>query len=121
MTRDDEYLQNVIQGRLYRRVTFQLYDENGELQTYTGVYFLVDGGYGKIACLMDPIPFRTDLSEIYWSDSEFLESVRKDVECTFGILKMRWFILKKGFQFHSVKTFDDTFKTCCILHNMILN
>ena len=51
---------------------------------------------------------------------EWLESLRKDVECAFGILKGRWRILKYGIRFHSVENCDRTWLTCCALHNMLL-
>ena len=81
-----------------------------------------------------------------WSPEErlfnaVLESVRKDVvriistvclcglaidgcdvqECTFGILKIRFRILKNLFlQFQSLIVIDWIFFSCCTLHNMIL-
>lgn len=54
----------------------------------------------------------------YWS--EWLESTRKDVECTFGILKGRFRVLKKKIEFQTQKTLENTFRTCCILHNMLI-
>ena len=46
--------------------------------------------------------------------------MRKDVECTFGIMKGRWRILKAGIRTHRLKTADDIWKTCCALHNWLL-
>jgi hypothetical protein len=46
--------------------------------------------------------------------------MRKDVECTFGILKGRWRILKTGIRLHGTKPADKIFKTCCALHNWLL-
>ena len=43
-----------------------------------------------------------------------LESVRKDVECVFGILKGRWASLDQGFKYREI------FLTCAVLHNMML-
>ena len=51
--------------------------------------------------------------------SEWLESLRKDVECTFGILKSRWRILKSGIRSHGLLNCDRTWLTCCALHNML--
>ena len=83
-----------------------------------GGYIIVDGGYQKIPCLMDPWHDATGLRETHWS--EFLESVRKDVECTFGILKRRFRWLKNAIQYHSEETLEAAIKTCAILHNMLL-
>ena len=49
-----------------------------------------------------------------------IESMRKDVECTFGILKGRWRILKSGVRLHGSETVDAIWMTCCALHNMLL-
>ena len=58
------------------------------------------------------------VTETRWS--QWLESMRKDVECTFGILKGRWRILKSGIRLHGVDTADNIWMTCCALHNMLL-
>ena len=47
-------------------------------------------------------------------------TVRKDVECTFGIFKGRWRVLKAGVQVHGSAKMDQVFKTCCALHNWLL-
>ena len=46
--------------------------------------------------------------------------MRKDVECTFGILKGRFRALKLPIYFQTAEAIDNMFFTCCILHNMIL-
>lgn len=46
--------------------------------------------------------------------------MRKDVECTFGILKGRFRILKTGIRLHSTQSVDRIWATCCALHNMLL-
>ena len=45
------------------------------------------------------------ISETRWS--QWLESMRKDVEFTFGILKGHWRILKAGVCFHGVEMADN--------------
>lgn len=49
-----------------------------------------------------------------------MESVRKDVECTFGVIKTRFRYLWNGVHYHSAYTVEWAFKTACILHNLIL-
>ena len=46
--------------------------------------------------------------------------MRKDVECTFGILKGRFRILKTGIRQHDSVDVDNIWFTCCALHNMLL-
>lgn len=50
--------------------------------------------------------------------SNMVESLRKDVECTFGILKGCFSILRYGSRFMDVKLCDAIFLTCCGLHNV---
>ena len=45
----------------------------------------------------------------------------QDVECTFGILKGRWRILKTGIRVHNTEASDNIWLTCCALHNMLLD
>jgi len=51
---------------------------------------------------------------------KMMESMRKDIECTFGILKVQFHILKTGIQVHSLKMANQIWKTCCSLHNWLL-
>ena len=44
----------------------------------------------------------------------------KDVECTFGILKGRWRVLRYGIKIWRIKNTDNIWKTCCALHNWLL-
>ena len=52
--------------------------------------------------------------------SEWLELMRKDVECTFGIQKGRFTILKTGIKLQNYELVDQVWLTCCALHNMLL-
>ena len=51
----------------------------------------------------------------------WMESVRKDVECAFGILKKRWRVLKLPMRVRRKYNAENIFTTCCILHNMLLD
>jgi len=50
-----------------------------------------------------------------------MESIRKDIECVFGILKARWGVLDRGFKHRSIQVCQDVFIACCVLHNMMLD
>jgi hypothetical protein len=41
-------------------------------------------------------------------------------ECTFGVLKKRWRILKSDIELHSMVDVENIFLTCCCLHNELL-
>ena len=43
------------------------------------------------------------------------------MECTFGILKKRWNMLSKGIQATNIITADKVWRTCCALHNYLLD
>jgi Plant transposon protein len=59
-----------------------------------------------------------DSPEMHWSNN--VESVRKDIESVFGILKIIFRFLKKFINLREQSAVDDTFTTCCMLHNMML-
>jgi hypothetical protein len=58
------------------------------------------------------------MEEHRWS--KWAESMRKDVECCFGILKGRFRILKTGIKLKSFEAVDDIWFTCCALQNYLL-
>mmetsp|Transcript_13411 Transcript_13411/g.37002 ORF Transcript_13411/g.37002 Transcript_13411/m.37002 type:complete len:142 (+) Transcript_13411:65-490(+) len=47
--------------------------------------------------------------------------MRKDVECTFGIMKGRVRILKAGVRLHGIDVCDCVWLACCALHNMLID
>ncbi len=47
--------------------------------------------------------------------------MRKDVECTFGIMKKQWCILHNGFHYRDIKKRKKFFVTCCCLHNFLID
>ena len=49
-----------------------------------------------------------------------LESIHKDVERTFGVMKKRFRILKVPLLFREAAFVQDIFLTCVVLHNMLL-
>ena len=84
-----------------------------------GLYVACDNGYPKWPCMQCPLKHSSEAYESRWS--KWLETVRKDIECTFGILKGRFRCLKLPIFYHSKKNIDNMFFTCCILHNMLLS
>ena len=85
---------------------------------YKGAWLLVDNGYLDWSCTIPPMKTTPSLAELRFS--EWVESLRKDVECTFGILKGRFRILKSGVRLHGIEAIDRVWMTCCALHNMLL-
>ncbi|KAI2493280.1 Plant transposon protein [Fragilaria crotonensis] len=120
----DDFMQKINDGTILDDVCFELYDfdddDPGEVikRTYRGAWLLVDNGYHSWATTVPPIKTTNKKSEIRFSS--WLESMRKDVECTFGILKGRWRILKSGIRVSGTECPDNIFLTCCALHNKLL-
>ncbi len=50
-----------------------------------------------------------------------IESIWKDVECVFGIMKKRWKILDYGIRFSDMQVVEKVFTVCCMLHNNMLS
>jgi hypothetical protein len=96
----DTFVKGIHDGTILEDVEFELLERgaNNEVLTvkYRGAWLMVDNGYLQWPTTMPPIKNTAKYSEIRWS--EWVESLRKDVECTFGILKGRWRILKTGKQ-----------------------
>lgn len=85
---------------------------------YAGGYIIVDNGFLSWPITVPPYKQTCDIPSIRWS--KWMESMRKDVECTFGILKGRWRILKTGVRVHGIAAVDRVWMTCCALHNWLL-
>ena len=118
----DDFMQKINNGTILNDSLFELYDFDNEgvviKRTYCGAWLLVDNGYLSWATTVPPIKTTIKKSKIRFS--AWLESMRKDVECTFGILKGRWRILKSGIRLSGVECADNIFLTCCALHNWLL-
>ena len=82
----DNFCKEIMLGK-FNDIEYILFDENGVPRKCKGGYLIVDGGYQKLSCFV--CPDKHCLSHEQTLYSEFLESVRKDVECSFGILKAR--------------------------------
>ena len=117
IVRGDTYITDVKFKRVHADTHFDIF-VNGSIKSVTGVYYLCDGGYHKWTCMMNPLKHTSTRSDRLWS--EWVESTRKDVECTFGILKSRWRFLLNGIVLQDQNYLDNAFFTCCILHNLIL-
>ena len=120
IARFDGFVQKVRLDPHFTRHEFRLRRQSdGKMTCYRGLYLLTDNGYHLWRCLIPPMPVVSLDDEVIWS--KHLTSVRKDVECTFGSLKIRFKILKIPLRFPSIDKIDNIFYTCAILHNMLLH
>ena len=90
------------------------------MRTNKDAYLICDNGYLRWPTTICPFTWVDNaLTEGYFTTH--LESIRKDVECTFGILKKRWRILNHGFFYREVQTCEKIFVTCCWLNSFLLD
>ena len=119
IVKTDEFLQAIRKKEiLWNDVTFELYRSDGSTFLVRGAYLISDNGYAKWRMLQAPIKSSSSLDEMKWSTR--LENVRKDVECYFGRLKIRFRILRSRVMFHKQSRVDNVFFAACIMHNMLI-
>ena len=85
VVRFDGFVTDIQRGFYLQDNKFTLKDEEGNDENYAGAWILVDGGYLNWSTLI--CPFKNSVSIKIQRWSRWAESMRKDVECTFGILK----------------------------------
>lgn len=129
LVRFDSFMSELRDGALNDKMDFEVRTRLGMSSEDTGqqdrtlklkgAYVIVDNGYLEWSTTVPPLKGSCIRSELRFS--QWLESMRKDVECTFGILKGRWRILKTGIRLHNTEVSDNIWLTCCALHNMLLD
>jgi hypothetical protein len=86
-----------------------------------GVYLICNNGYVQWLEAICPYSAGEPSNTLEGYFSTNLESIRKDVECTFGILKKIWHILNNGMMFRDIAVWEKIFVTCCCLHIFLIN
>ena len=120
IVKTDPYVNSLTTKPLYRDTKWHYYNDDGEVFTEKGMYLICDNGYLRWPTTICPFTQASNTSsEGYFSSN--IESVRKDVECTFGIIKKRWRILNNGFFYRDIKVCENIFVTCCWLNNFLLD
>ncbi len=120
IVKTDEYVEMVRSKRLFRDAQWKYYNQDGHVRQEIGMYLISDNGYLRWPTTICPFTRTSVLSpEGYYSTN--VESVRKDVECTFGIIKKRWRILNNGFYQQDMALCEKIFVTCCCLNNFMLD
>ena len=100
VVRFDGFVNDIFRGLLSSDVKYTLENAAGDSVEHYGAWLLVDGGYSPWSCTICPFKNYASIKEKRWS--KWAESMRKDVECTFGILEGRWRILKTGVRLQSL-------------------
>lgn len=85
IVRFDDFITDIQRGNYLADNVFSLLNEKGVEKKFKGAWILVDGGYPSWTTLICPFKDTSSIREQRWS--RWAESMRKDVECTFGIMK----------------------------------
>jgi hypothetical protein len=118
LIRFDPFISHLQRSSFDNKMTFQLSTNQGTPISVKGAYVIVDNGCLDWSTTVPPFKDSINKTEVRFS--QWLESLRKDVECTFGIQKSCWRILITGIRQHSTKAAENVWLTCCALHNMLL-
>lgn len=106
------------QRKRFGDITFILMGKRVEefvSMSYKGRQTIVDDGYLSQPTTIPLMKLPTTYAEMW------LEMTRKDVECTFVIMKGRSRVLKTGIPLHGMEACDQVWKTFCALHNILLD
>jgi len=119
----DEFIQLLKENEIGENVSYTILlptDVEGEYEELdlSSFYVIADGGYLDIPQIIRG--FEASGEKVKYKFSDWIASVRKDVECFFGILKMRFRFLKNPITLQNKVDLDNAFVTCCIINNMIL-
>jgi hypothetical protein len=123
ISRYDTFITAVGSDKLFTDFEYNIHTEEG-MEKRQGAHLLCDGGYHKWTHMI--CGFKQSSEEQRTLFSCQLESVRKDIECCFGILKMRFRILAHPIQYHDkdlkkyIAKINNTVWACTILHNLLL-
>jgi hypothetical protein len=95
IVRTDESVTQLLEGNGWlNSKSWRTMGPDRQIKTFTGVYLICNGVYHRWPCLVSPVKSGPAGSPtMKWSGK--LESVRKDIEGVFGILKRRFRFLKK--------------------------
>ncbi|KAI2511223.1 Plant transposon protein [Fragilaria crotonensis] len=120
IVRTDNSVMSLLDGNGWlNSQSWETKDRRGRTKVSKGLYLICDGGYHRWPCLMFPVKSGAVGSPLSkWAG--MMESVRKDIECVFGILKKRFHYLKTFNRMRKQKNIDNAFTTCCIIHNILL-
>ena len=120
----DDFIQKLKDGKIGEGYSYIMYipsdnDAGFEELDLSEFYVIADGGYIDIPQIIRG--FERSGDSVKYKFSDWIASVRKDVECFFGILKERFRFLKRPVTLQKKEDIDNAFVTACLLHNMILN
>ena len=118
----NDLVNSLIAGEILPNITYKIRtgDEENDFILLSTCYLIADGGYINIAQIISGFG-SCETNRVKYKFTDWVASVRKDVECFFGILKKRFRWFKVPSLLRNIEDIRDVFKTACIIHNMILS
>ncbi len=121
MVRFDTFLTDVRAGRILTNNEFELLFMTKKRVTLspsgaTVFNIIVNNGYLAWSCTVLPLSVTNKIDET--RRLRWVESMHKDVECTFGILKGRWRILMTDVRVYDIDEVDEIWLSFCALHRL---
>ena len=110
-----------IRSTWFSRIFWSYYTEAGAIRQEKGVYLICDNGYLRWPQLICPYGAGESVHTEAGFFSSNIESVHKDADCTFGIMKKRWRILNNGVYYHEIEMCRKILVTCCCFYNFLLD
>lgn len=119
--KSSEFIRKLRSREIYNNVSYRI--RTGILPNdfinLSSCYVICDGGYLDWEVLITG--FQESGNPIKYKFTDWIASVRKDVECFFGILKLRFRFLKNTVTLQKREDIDNAFVVCCMLNNLILS
>jgi hypothetical protein len=104
---------------VYSTRQFTLWKDHTYKLTHIGMYYISDGGYPNMNYLIPPFKWtQVGTKQNIWSEK--VESIRKDVERCFGILKKIFRCLINPLELQDPAHIERWFNTCAVIHHNIL-
>jgi len=107
-------------GKLYKDISYKI--RTGPLETdfveCSDCWIIVDGGYINSQYLI--CGYQSSPDRVKYKFTDWVASVRKDIECFFGRLKQRFRFFRNPITLPDKEDIDNAMVTACIIQNMIL-
>ena len=99
----NEFIERLNNKEIYANSSYKLRTgpEAEDIIPLSSTYVIADGGYIKIPTIMCAFAnAESEVLRVRYKFNDWIGSVRKDVECFFGILKQRFRILGRANSYH---------------------
>jgi len=114
---NDPFMARLRSDPLFTNFKYRLIDKDGVWQEFKGAYVIGDGGLIDARFVMCPLLIASQADEIAWNN--MLTSLRKDVECFFGRMKRRFWMLWIGVRSRNYERVEQAFRLACALMNWL--